>query len=170
MQKEKQKTGHKRTFFTFLIRTGIIIGIIYLLITYVLVPYRESGNEMSPYIRDGDLCFFYKLDYLKAGDVILYKNKSGELRCGRIKATEGEKIEFPEEGGYLIDGYVPNEEIPYETYKAEEGITFPITVGKNQYFVLNDFRTITTDSREEGCIEKKQIVGKLLFMFRRRNF
>ena len=41
---------------------------------------------------------------------------------------------------------------------------------KDEYFVLNDFRQLTTDSREQGAIKKSQIKGKLLFIMRRRNF
>jgi len=41
---------------------------------------------------------------------------------------------------------------------------------EDEYFILNDFRQITTDSRELGGIKKSQIKGKLLFLMRRRNF
>lgn len=83
----------------------------------------------------------------------------------------GQTVSFADEGGYLIDDYQPIEENPYETYAAKKGtVKYPLQLKEDEYFILNDFRELTTDSREQGAIQKSQIKGKLLFLMRRRNF
>lgn len=130
-----------------------------------------TGNTMSPYVRDGDLCIFYRLDKIYLNDIVLYEDANGENRVGRIIASNGQKVSFAEEGGYSIDDYQPIEENPYETYQSEKGnVRYPLQLNEDEYFILNDFRQITTDSRELGGIKKSQIKGKLLFLMRRRNF
>lgn len=67
---------------------------------------------MSPFVRDGDLCVFYKLEKVYLNDVVLYQGENGKLRIGRIVATGGQSIDFQEEGGYTVDDYTPTEEVP----------------------------------------------------------
>ena len=106
-----------------------------------------TGNNMSPYVRDGDLCIFYRLDKIYLNDVVLYEDENGKERVGRVVASGGQKVEFAQEGGYQVDDYQPTEENPYETYKAEKGnVKYPLQLKTEEYFMLNDFRKITTDS------------------------
>lgn len=126
---------------------------------------------MYPYVKDGDFCIFYRLDKIYLNDVVLYEDENGKKRVGRIIASGGQVVEFAEEGGFKVDDYQPTEENPYKTYKAEKGkVKYPLQLKEDEYFILNDFRQITTDSRELGDIKKNQIKGKLLFLMRRRSF
>lgn len=173
---EKQKgTGKKKHRFLlqFFLRTVVLLGGSYLLFTCVLLVHRNTGNQMSPFIRDGDLCIFYRTEGIYLNEVVLYVGADGKNRLGRVVAVPGQEVNFPEEGGYTIDGYQPSEENPYETYQsAQEQIQYPIRLGEttNEYFIMNDFRSITSDSREYGPVSKDRIKGKLLFLLRRRNF
>lgn len=169
-----QKVTEKRKYRflkRFLIKTLAIVGCIYVILTFIIVVLRMEGNTMSPFVRDGDLCIFYRLEDIYLNDVVVYENTEGSLQVGRIVAGSGQEIDFPESGGYEVDGYRPAEEIAYETYAGEDSsITYPLTLKKDEYFILNDFRTLTNDSREIGVVKKKQIKGKLLLLVRRRNF
>lgn len=168
---KKKKAGKYEFLFRFLCKTALLVLITVLLLTFVFHIFRMTGNNMSPYVRDGDLCIFYRLDKIYLNDVVLYENKEGKKQVGRIIASGGQKVSFAEEGGYLVDDYQPIEENPYETYAAEKGnVEYPLQLKEDEYFVLNDFRQLTTDSREQGAIKKSQIKGKLLFIMRRRNF
>lgn len=42
---------------------------------------------MSPYVRDGDLCIFYRLDKIYLNDVVLYENKEGKKQVAPINAA-----------------------------------------------------------------------------------
>lgn len=153
----------------FFVRTAVIIAVLYVTLTYVLAPYRQQGNSMSPFFRDGDLGIFFRPGSPKTGEIILYRCGSGKLKAGRVAAIEGQVISYPEGGGYLVNGCVPAEEIPYTTSPAE-GTESPVTVPEDSFYILNDFRQITDDSRQEGCVKHDQICGTLVFLFRRRNF
>ena len=155
----------------FLIKTLVIVGSIYAIFTFLIVGMRMEGNAMSPCVRDGDLCVFYRLEDIYLNDVVVYENEKGTLQVGRVVAGSGQKIEFPESGGYKVDGYDPAEEVMYKTYAGENSsVTYPLTLGEDEYFILNDFRTLTNDSRETGAIKRSRIKGKLLLLVRRRNF
>lgn len=89
----------------------------------------------------------------------------------RIIAIGGQKVDFMEEGGYQINGYQPTEENPYETYLDEESeVQYPIVLDEDSYFILNDFRKDTYDSRHFGPVKEENIKGSLLFLMRRRGF
>ena len=169
-KKEERIRSPAKAFWLFIAKTLVIIAALYVIGEYVLTPQRITGNGMSPFVRDGDLGIFYQLEKPRTGEVVLYKDSDGKVKPGRIAAVGGQEVDFPEEGGYTVDGYAPNEEITYETHPANDGPTYPLTVPEEEYFILNDFRQMTDDSRQEGCIKKSQIIGTLELLFRRRDF
>lgn len=152
----------------FIIKTALICGIFWFALTFVVELYRMSGNTMFPGVRDGDLGFFYRLDKAYVNDIILYEADGG-LHVGRVVAYGTQTVDFPESGGYMVNGYAPFEEVPYETFKGD-GIEYPLYIPEGCVFVLNDFRSDSSDSRTYGIVEEDAIHGKLLFLLRRRNF
>lgn len=171
MEDKKSKVTKYKFLIRFTIKTCLIIGIAVAVLTWVLNPFRMAGNNMFPSIRDGDLCIFYKLEPCYFNDVVLYEDERGNTKVGRIVAVGGQTVDFMEEGGYEVNGYQAMEEVSYETYAAEESnIIYPVTLEENSYFILNDFRSDTSDSRENGPVRQSQIHGKLLFLLRRRGF
>lgn len=165
--KKKKKRLHP--LIRLLIKIAVLGVIIFLVLTYVLGFYRMTGNNMFPFVKDGDLCIVYKLDEYTTGDVVAYKTKNGKTKIGRIVAVGGQEVNFPKDGGYTVDDYQPAEEITYQTFGAD-GVKYPIEVGENEFFIMNDFRSDTDDSRQIGSIKESKICGKLLFLIRRRGF
>lgn len=81
----------------------------------------------------------------------------------RVVAKEGDVVE-------VIDGqlYVNNEPETRltkqgETYEIYNYITYPMTIGKGEYFVLGDNREHSLDSRALGPIKEEQIKGKVSY-------
>lgn len=138
-----------------------------MILTFVVGFHRMSGNNMYHTMQDGDLGIFYKLGSVMLNDVVMYEDNSGDVRIGRVVAVEGQTVKFLENGGYEVNGYAPLEEIPYETYGDSSKM---ITLGTDEYYILNDFRSDTKDSRQFGTVSKSDIKGKLVYLFRGRDF
>lgn len=154
----------------FFLKLAILMAVSFLIWTYIFCFYRVSGNNMFPNMKDGDLVFLYKLEDYYNNDVVLYKTDN-KMKLGRIVATAGQTVDFPEEGGYTVNDYLPSEEITYETANADSSdIIYPLTIENDSAYVLNDFRTDQKDSRIYGTISKEDIVGKVFFILRRRSF
>lgn len=152
-----------------LIKIAVLTIIVVIVLTWILGLHRMTGNNMFPFVKDGDLCIAYKLDDYTTGDVVLYRNDEGKMKLGRIVAVGGQSVDFPKDGGYTVDGYQPSEEITYQTFGAN-GVKYPIDVGNDEVFIMNDFRSDTDDSRQFGGVKKSDIDGKLLFLIRRKGF
>lgn len=153
----------------FLMKTGILAGVIYFILSFVICFHRMDGNNMFPFFQDGDLGVFYKITSYSLNDVVLYKDNNGDLNVGRIVAIGGQTIEFYKDGGYSVNDYGSLEKIPYDTYTDDLSM-YPLTLDSDEFFVLNDYRSDMMDSRQIGCIKKYNIEGKLIFSFRCRDF
>lgn len=123
---------------------------------------------MYPSVKAGDLVLYYRLQTdFAAGDVVIVK-KDGKEEIRRIIAVPGDTVDITRDG-LKINGYIQQENSIYaETLPYVEGITFPVTVGRDNYFVLADARLNTRDSRMYGAVKKEEIKGLVMTLIRRR--
>jgi signal peptidase I len=162
---DRKSGGIIRSFF---IRLIVFVLIIVAIFTFVFGIARVSGESMYPRIRDGDLVFYYRIGRnYDIGDVVTFKIGSNR-RMARIVAQGGDVVEVNEEGQLLVNGNVQEEEIFYPTEADPGGVTYPYTVEADSYFVLCDFRTASSDSRNYGALAKSEIDGKIITLLRRR--
>lgn len=172
MQKKENNPNKKKTakaVKNLIVKTILLVVIVFAVTQFVITPYRVSDSSMYPALHSGDLGLFYRLNDSYIDDIILYTDSSGKTRVGRIVATGGQTIEFFESGGYEVNGYTALEKVPYDTY-AEDLVGQTITLNNGEYFILNDYRSEDNDSRTLGVIQKKQIIGKLIYLLRLRDF
>ena len=170
MEQKKKKKKRFGFLIRFILKMAVFAAVAWAVLNYVITFYRVTGNNMFPNVKAGDLCFINRLDEYTLNDIVYYETE-GKMRLGRIVAIEGQEIDYPDGGGYLVDGYIPSEEITYQTFQDEESdYVYPATVGKDAFYVLNDFRSDTKDSRKYGDVKKEQITGKVIFILRRRGF
>lgn len=154
-----------------LIFLGIKIGVFGILLggtfLFVIGGYRCSDNMMSPAFKEGDLAIYYRLQKnFQVSDTVVIK-KDGELQIRRIIAKAGDEVDITEDG-LKINGYLQQEnEIYSETLPYVEGISFPITLGQDEYFVLGDNRTDAKDSRVYGGVKYEEIKGVVITLLRR---
>lgn len=170
---EQKKKGFFKRHYVLrsLLRLMITVLVILACLKWVVRPYYLSGNNMYSAMRDGDLSILYLLekDYYQK-DIVAYE-VNGKVKLGRVMARSGQEVDFPEIGGYTVDEYSPDEDISYETHLPEDtDVKFPLELKENQYFILNDYRLDTKDSRQYGVISKDAIIGKVIFLARRRGF
>lgn len=160
-----------RFVFCYLSKIAVITGVFAVVLTLVVNLHRMEGNRMFPSVRDGDLGIFYRLTDCYTNDVVLYTDETGQVTVGRIIAVGGQTVEFFKDGGYEVNGAATYDEVPYKTYMSEKhSISYPVTLEEDEYFILNDFRSDTADSREYGPVKKENVKGKLLYLLRRRGF
>jgi signal peptidase I len=131
---------------------------------------RNLSLNMQPAFQDGDLIFFYRIvDSFQADDAIVITYK-GKKMTERVVATAGDSVDITADGLVINGSAVQERFASGETALFEEGITFPITVPDGEIFVLGDNRMTAIESRLFGCISQDAVDGKIIGLFRRRNF
>lgn len=151
-------------------RILIFLFILWLMFFQIFGIMRCEDSMMEPAFHNGDLVIYDRIqkDY-DIEDTIVIK-KDGKLQVMRIIAAQGDKVNMIKEG-IKINGYLQRQnEMDTKTFPYKEGIKFPITVQKNDFFVLGDNREHSTDSRIYGTVKKAEIKGRVITLIRRRGF
>lgn len=146
----------------------IIIGLTWLIVTFVGQRTRVSGSSMETTLSDGDNLIVDKLTYHfkepKRYDIIVfpYKYEENTYYIKRIIGLPGETVQVAD--GYV---YVNGELLESDIYGAEvmesAGIAAePITLGADEYFVLGDNRNHSSDSRDPsvGVLTREDLIGR----------
>lgn len=123
---------------------------------------------MSPAYQDGDLLFYNRLDHsYHSEDVLLFQIEDDQLLLKRVIGVSGEELDIEEGMGTVLINAMPLKEdyIFQQTFK-KKNLTYPVDIGKDEYFVMGDQREDSYDSRDFGTIKKEQIKGKAIAVFR----
>ncbi len=165
---ERQRLEYRRKFRGTMFNTIyilVIVAAVAVLTATLFVPVLQvSGGSMEPSLSDGDIIVLFKSSKLETGDLcgFYYQNK---LLLKRVIGTPGDVVDIDEEGNVTVNGELLEED--YVTNKAlgECDIELPCEVPDSRYFVMGDNRTTSIDSRSSaiGCVEKDQLVGKVMF-------
>ncbi|SER54470.1 signal peptidase I [Isobaculum melis] len=156
-----------------LVKIVALILLFVLLFTFVFGIHRVGNASMNPSVKEGDILLFYRLDHnYHSGDiVVLEKNKKKQVM--RIVAVSGDEVDITKDG-LKVNGHpqygLEKSYIMENTEQFVEGITFPIILKKNEFFVLGDSREHAEDSRIYGPVSTEEMLGKIMTVIRRRNF
>ena len=163
--------SHIIDFIETLVVFGAIFALIYL---FVAQFHKVSGSSMFPTLHDGDYLVTEKISYRlgnpSRGEVIVLKNPRDESQdfIKRIIAIPGDTIRVENNQVFVNGGVISEPYLPTDTQtRSGAFLTEKNTVkaGANQYFVLGDNRSHSSDSREWGAVTKKEIVGKAFFRY-----
>ena len=138
-----------------LLYIAVVLGITWLVITFVGQRTEVNGSSMEPTLSNNDNLIVDKISYRfkdpQRFDIIVFPFQYDEnvYYIKRIIGLPGETVQIGTDGTIYIDGQVLD---------AGE----PITLGEDEYFVLGDNRNNSSDSREPsvGNIHRDQIIGK----------
>lgn len=140
-----------------------------LIITFLYQPVRVEGTSMLPRLENHDRLFINKFVYrvspISRGDVVVfhYPRDPEKSYIKRVIALPGDHLAI-ERGQVWLDGkplaepYVPDE---YRDMRSLPETVIPA----DTYFMMGDHRSISSDSREFGPVERDLIYGKAVFVY-----
>jgi len=129
-----------------------------------------SSGAMEPYVYEGQTVYINKFMYgffnPKVGNMVIFRpngNENSAYELKRVVAIPGDTVQII--NGYLyVNGlrseYTDTNEEPTPIYEA--GIaSSEITLEEEEYFVMNDNREYSDDSRNAnlGPVEREDIIG-----------
>ncbi len=147
----------------------ISAGISVLIITFLYQPVRVEGTSMLPRLEDHDRLFInkfvYHIESIQRGDVVVfhYPRDPEKSYIKRVIGLPGDRIWIDHglvwlNGVPLREGYVP------ELYRDSRSMA-EMVVPDDSYFMMGDHRSISSDSREFGPVERDLIYGKAVFVY-----
>ncbi len=168
VETELNRIRYRKKFISTLINTAavlIVVAAAAVLVSTIFMPVIQvSGDSMSPTLDDGDVLVTFKTGNVAYGDLccVSWQNK---MLLKRVVGLPGDVIEMDPDGGVYVNGTLLDEPYVIEKSLGDCDISFPYEVPDQKIFLLGDNRSRSVDSRNKdiGCIEKEQIVGKVLF-------
>ena len=140
-----------------------------IIIIFLYQPVRVEGTSMLPVLEDQDRLFINKLAYrvgeIHRGDVVvfLYPHDHEKSYIKRVIALPGDTLRIDHGQVYVNDARV---EEPYVPRQFEDDRSQPeMTVPKHEYFVMGDHRSVSSDSRDFGPVDRELIYGKAAFVY-----
>ena len=176
-KKEKKKESRKMTraqaleeIKTFLIRLVLVIGVLYVMFGMIFGFTQMPNDAMAPSIGAGDLLLYYRMQQTYANSDVVVCEVDGQTFVGRIVAAGGDTVEITEDAQLKVNGSVVIEnDIYYSTPAYDSEVTYPLTLGSDEFFVLGDHRENAEDSRWFGPVARDQITGKVITVIRRND-
>lgn len=159
----------------FLIYLAAFLVILWVMFFKIIGITHMPSEDMEPRIDAGDLVLFYRLARKpQFQDVIVFEkvvDGKKTLMVGRVMAVPGDTVDISSGNSVIVNGNVLSEPKIYSmTPKREDKVTYPLTLGEQQYFILVDNRLHGMDSRYFGPVTKDEILGTIITIIRRIKF
>ncbi|MGV3773317.1 MAG: signal peptidase I [Verrucomicrobiales bacterium] len=141
------------------VRIAIFLVAVVILMKWIILPIRVTGNSMEPTYWNGQVNIVNRLSYFKAqpqrGDVVAVEFAGKTLLLKRIVGLPGELVYI--HSGRIFVNHEPLEE-PYAKGKIPWKMK-PEKLEPNQYLVIGDNRPVSDLHFKYNY----QILGKVLF-------
>ncbi|MFH0805389.1 MAG: signal peptidase I [Patescibacteria group bacterium] len=149
------------------ISLAIIIPIRY----YLIQPFFVRGASMEPNFENGQYLVIneigYRFDDPERGDVVVFKYPldPSQYYIKRVVGLPGEKIEIKDDLIFIYNSNSPEGmKLDESSYLPEGRITrggINVQLNDEEYFVLGDNRSASSDSRKWGPLPKNNIIGRV---------
>jgi signal peptidase I len=147
----------------------ISVSVSAFIIIFLYQPVRVEGTSMLPVLEDQDRLFVNKMAYrvgeIHRGDVVvfLYPHDHQKSYIKRVIALPGDDLKI-DHGHVYVNGRALSEK--YVPPRFEDARSLPESIiPDNEYFVMGDHRSISSDSRDFGPVERDLIYGKAAFVY-----
>ena len=172
-QIDRYERGFKN-YHWFLIYLAIFLLVVWILFFKIIGITHMPNLDMTPRVDGGDLLLFYRLDKNASfQELVVFEKKIPDetkkrLMVGRVIGAPGDTIDISDSNRPIVNGNTLVEDmIFYDTPKRDERVSYPITLGADEYFILVDNRKEGLDSRYFGPVKKKEILGTIINIIRR---
>lgn len=157
-------------FLDFIETIVIALAIFVVVYRFLFQPHQVKGNSMYDNFHDGEYILTDKISYRfrppQRDDVVVFKAPQNEDYdyIKRIIAMPGDRIKVSQGRIYVNDqavdesGYLDPRINTAAGVWAKEGQS--LTVPANEYIVMGDNRSHSSDSREWGPVPQANIVGR----------
>lgn len=141
----------------------------FFIITFLYQPVKVEGTSMQPELRDQDRLFVNKFAYnfekISRGDVVVfyYPRDTTKSYIKRVIALPGDNIRI-DDGRVFVNSHRVNEPYVPRQFRDVRSMA-DMVVPENEYFVMGDHRSISSDSRDFGPVDRKLIYGKAAFIY-----
>ena len=143
-------------------------ALLILSLPFIFRPFAVTGGSMSPTYAEGDTVLAEKLThrfYVSRGEVLVIRNPHQKevIEIKRVIGLPNETVETGESGVTVTDE--EGKSTKYETGSTiggEYNGTFRIKLGPEDYLVLGDNRSKSSDSRSFGAVQKSDIIGHVM--------
>lgn len=164
---DEGKVSPLKELLSMLIYIGVVLGVTFLIITFVGQRTHVSGESMENTLDNGDQLIVDKITYRfrdpERFDIIVFPfhYKENTYYIKRIIGLPGETVQIAD-GTIYINGQVLEESYGREVMQDPGIAAEPITLGEDEYFVLGDNRNQSSDSRDPsvGLIHRDEIIGR----------
>ena len=146
---------------------SIIVSVF--IIVFLYQPVRVEGTSMLPMLEDQDRLFINKIAYrvgeIHRGDVVvfLYPHDHQKSYIKRVIALPGDDLRI-EHGRVYVNGARVTERYVPPRFADDRSETETV-IPAHEYFVMGDHRSISSDSRDFGPVERDLIYGKAAFVY-----
>lgn len=166
------KMDYVKDFFSFIFEILKIVAIAALIVLpiryFLFQPFFVRGASMEPNFQNLDYLIIdeisYRLREPERGEVVVFKypQDPSSRFIKRIIGLPGENIKI-EEGKVFIkeEGEFKLLEEPYLPDSTTTTGDMQVFLEKDEYFVLGDNRTFSSDSRRWGSLSRDKIVGRV---------
>jgi len=145
------------------------------IILFLYQPVRVEGTSMLPMLQDQDRLFINKFAYsilgamvggdIHRGDVVvfLYPHDHTKSYIKRVIALPGDQLRI-DHGTVWVNDTALKE--PYVPFKYQDDRSQPtMTIPDGEYFMMGDHRSISSDSRDFGPVDRNLIYGRAAFVY-----
>ena len=136
----------------------------FFIITFLYQPVKVEGTSMLPRLEDQDRLlinkFVYRFENIERGDVVVfnYPRDPEKSYIKRVIALPGDRLSV-DSGRVYVNGIAVREPYVPERYRDVRSVQ-AMTIPEHEYFVMGDHRSISSDSRDFGPVDRYFIYGK----------
>jgi len=134
------------------------------IITFLYQPVKVEGTSMLPRLEDQDRLFInkfvYRFEDIGRGDVVVFNYPRDPVKSyiKRVIALPGDTLQIVD-GRVYVNGIAIREPYVPKRYRDTRSVS-AMVLPPHAYYMMGDHRSISSDSRDFGPVDRHFIYGK----------